>query len=176
MRTNIKSLKILDTISNLGNNIWFMFGDIGNNMYKMSWKIVASYFSTIESGVFTLSEDGLTATGGTLTNPGANPTLRISTTKKLKLWQGLVFGGGTPTYSTFFTKGISDGINENIHGNQGALGSYSRITFCIDIANAGDNGWKGNISAISDNYYDITFIIIGTGLAITGQWHGTMGQ
>src|SRR3972149_8323041 len=53
--------------------------------------VTVSQLSTVagtgisESGTFTLLSNGLAATGGTLINPGNNPTIRISTTKKLKL-------------------------------------------------------------------------------------------
>ena len=56
----------------------------------------SSVLTTIESGTFTLAADGMSATingvdaGAALTNPGTNPILTITTTKKLKLCKGLV--------------------------------------------------------------------------------------
>ncbi len=117
--------------------------------------------STFESGTFTLSANGLTATGGTLINPGANPTLRITTTKKLKLWHGRTFETGNLNNND---DGRSDGIIQNSGGN---------TINCISVDDSGlpANGWTGLITAIADTSFDITFTQIGAGLAITGQMH-----
>jgi len=132
--------------------------------------------TTIESGTFTLAADGLSATGGVLTNPGATPTLEITTTKKLKLWQGICIKTGQPVN---YSDGRSDGIIQNSNG-AGINGSTVSVdsSNCIHVqeGNPGDQ-WVGQIllADITDTSYKIKFTQVGSGLAITGQWHGIMG-
>ena len=129
-------------------------------------------FTDFESGTFTLSADGTAATGGTLINPGANPTLRITTAKRLKLWYGNI---AFLSLINIGSDGRSDGvINNNLNrkSDDGTL-ENDQIN-CINVQDAGGNGWTGLITAINDTSFDITFTQVGVGLAITGQWHGIM--
>ena len=126
-------------------------------------------FTDFESGTFTLSADGTAATGGTLINPGANPTLRIPTAKRLKLWQGLTF----VPLSSIFSSGISDGLIQNCSGLLDGNNSNYDTENCISN-NDGINGWTGLISNIQATEFDIIFTQVGAGLDITGQWHGIM--
>ena len=126
---------------------------------------IAGGGNTFESKTFVLSADGISITGSdagiTLSNPGANPTITISTTKRLKLGFFHITGGGR------YSIGKSDGTLHNSIG-VGSTNTLGSQTKCIDIASGG-NGWTGLISAINATTFDITFTQVGSGLAITGQ-------
>src|SRR3972149_7682555 len=126
----------------------------------------------IESGYFTLNFDGTAATGGVLINPGINPTLVITTLKRLKLWHGTAIG-----VDAQYSIGTTDGVNTNcvVSADQGN-NIFVDTTNCIYFADAA-NGWRGtlSISDIPDSSYKIIFFQTGfQGLSLTCQWHGIM--
>lgn len=133
--------------------------------------IFAAGETNIENGTFTLSADGMSATGGVLVNPGTNPKLKITTTKKLKLWQGLVF---KTVSTTVYSDGRSDGIIQNCTANKPVSVVNVDINNCINVEDGTGNAWVGLITSIRDTEFDITFIKQGLGLDITGKWHGIM--
>lgn len=134
----------------------------------------------IESGAFTLAADGMSATingvdaGANLINPGANPTLTITTIKQLELghfqWGNSPFGTGAGTGKGNLSAQSSVYKDEN----QNMIFDSSN---CIYLFGAGSgDGWSGLITAISTTSYSITFTQISSGDNLNCQWHAITGN
>jgi hypothetical protein len=126
-----------------------------------------------ESKTFLLNAAGESIAGSdagiTLINPGANPTIRVTTTKELKLG----FFNTIKTSDTFGSDGKSDGTIQNCQVSLGASADdiIDQIN-CINVLDDGaGDGWTGAISAINPTSFDITLTQVGAGLDITGQMH-----
>ena len=144
----------------------------GGTQYRLS-SFNLSGGGDIERGIFTLNAAGTVATGGVLTNPGANPTLTIPTTNKLRLAHFHTRDTGLFLISSI---GKDDLLLRDCVYSLATDGSYSDIDNSIRIGFATlvsfPNGWTGRITAIGATSYAITFTKVGGGLDITGQWHG----
>lgn len=112
--------------------------------------------TVFESKTITLNATGTVATGGTLSNPGLNPTITITTTKKLKLATFFAYSLTGQDFEKIST-GYSDGTNQNCIDQFDV--SLSSRTNCIVIAGTPTNGIRGLITAINNNSFDITFTI-----------------
>lgn len=138
----------------------------GNVFATMNDVVSPSGGVMVKSGSFTLSADGLTATGGVLTNPGANPTLTITTTSKIKLAHINVSGTSFGSYGK--DDGVlADSINSNING----VGSNLSNSINVGLSGKVANGWTGKITQINQTSFNITFTQIGSGDSISGNYH-----
>ncbi len=79
------------------------------------------------------------------------------------------------TYETANVNLYSDGRSDSIIQTctlRGAINNGADASNCINIQDGFFNGWTGKITNIQPTFYEITFTQVGTGLAITGKWHG----
>lgn len=127
---------------------------------------VSSGGVTVVGGTFSLAADGLSATGGVLSNPGTNPVLTITTTSKVKLAHFNVRGSGFGSYGK--DDGVvADSINTNANGTQNDLSNSINAGASGKVG----NGWTGKITQKTATSIAISFVQVGAGDNITGSYH-----
>ncbi len=133
----------------------------------------------IKSGLFIITPDGSSVTGGTLVNTASTPTIRITTTKKLKLIHincDNLGSCGATTGTTSTSMGKSDGdINDCMYQSFASPSPYTLyhdVTNCIaiytDIALM-----TGIVNNIQENSFDVVLSLSGSSVSnYRGVWHG----
>ena len=168
---NINGLSSLVISANNESGILIPCADLKSWMYLKQGGGAGSP-DFFESKTFTLSADGMSATGGVLSDAGVSPTLTISTTRELKLAH--VHGQGISVMDVYAESlGVGNvGLNNCLGG--GSLNGNFCIHVQVGVAFGDGNGaWQGYISAIRATEFDIIFsrpIGFG-GISLTGQLH-----